>query len=138
MIFSTKVLAAYGATALTMVLMDVVWLGVIARPLYAQGIGHLMTDQPRWAVAALFYAFYAVGLMVFSVLPQAALPGPWQTALYGALFGLFAYGTYDLTNLITLRGWPVGLSILDTVWGAAASAVSAAVGKVVLDRFPPG
>ena len=138
MIFSTKVFAAYGATALTMLLLDVVWLGLVAKPLYMQGIGHLMTAQPRWAVAILFYALYPVGLMVFGVMPQAALPGPWKAALYGALFGLFAYGTYDLTNLITLRGWPVGLSILDMAWGALVSAVSVAAGKAVLDRFPPG
>ena len=138
MIFSTKVFAVYGATALTMLLLDVVWLGLVAKPLYMQGIGHLMTAQPRWAVALLFYTLYSVGLMIFCVLPQAALPGPWKAALYGALFGLCAYGTYDLTNLITLRGWPVGLSILDMAWGAFISAVSAAAGKVVLDRFPPG
>lgn len=134
---SRNVLAVYGAIAIVMLLLDLLWLGLIATPLYQQGIGHLMADEPRWAVALVFYAGYPVGLVLFAVLPQAGQTGVTRAGLLGALFGLIAYGTYDLTNLATLRDWPLGLSLLDMGWGALVSALSSAAGKVALDRLPP-
>ncbi len=128
---------AYAASATVMLLLDLLWLGLIATPLYQQGIGHLMADDPRWAVALVFYAGYPVGLVLFAVLPQVGQTGTLKAALLGALFGLIAYGTYDLTNLATLRDWPLGLSLLDMGWGALVSALSSAAGKVALDRLPP-
>ena len=128
-----KYLAAYAGTAIVMVALDMLWLGVIAKPLYQQGIGHLMAEQPRIAVAVLFYALYAVGVVIFAVSPQSGGSGWGMTLTLGALFGLFAYATYDLTNLATLRGWPVGLSLIDMAWGTVVSAASAAGGKAALD-----
>ena len=130
-----KYLAAYAATLIVMLGLDLLWLGIVAKPLYQQGIGHLMAQQPRLGVAALFYALYALGLVVFAVLPNAGAPGLTQTALWAGLFGFLAYATYDLTNLATLRGWPVGLSIIDVAWGSAVGAVSSVAGKAVLERF---
>lgn len=132
----TRLLAAYGATLLVLVVIDLVWLGVIARPLYVQGIGHLMAEKPRIVPAAIFYAVYAAGLMVFAVWPQAGTPGWMRTAGLAALFGFFAYATYDLTNLSTLKGWPLGLALMDMAWGTAVSAAAAGAGKWVLDRMP--
>ncbi len=97
-----KYLGTYLAVFGVMLLLDLAWLGWIAKPLYQGAIGHLMAERPNLAVAALFYIVFALGLTVFGVLPQAANPG-WQTALWmGGLFGFFAYATYDLTNLATL------------------------------------
>jgi uncharacterized membrane protein len=127
----TRWLAAYAATAFVMVAIDLVWLGYIARPLYQQGIGHLMAPQPNWVAAGVFYALFPVGLVVFAVMPEGSYG---RTALLAALFGLLAYATYDLTNLATLRGWPLGLSLLDMTWGSAVSAVAAVAGKWVLSR----
>ena len=127
-----KYLVPYAATATLMVALDLVWLGVVAKPLYQQGIGHLMAEQPKMAVAALFYAIFALGLLVFAVLPS----GTWiQSAASGALFGFFAYATYDLTNLATLRNWPLTLALLDMAWGTLVSGVSAVAGKFALDRL---
>ncbi len=128
-------LPAYAATLVAMLAIDLLWLGVIARPLYAQGIGHLMAERPSVPVAALFYAVYALGLVVFVVAPQAATPG-WATTLAReALFGFFAYATYDLTNLATLKGWPVWLSLVDMAWGSAVSAVCAIAGRAAWLHF---
>jgi uncharacterized membrane protein len=130
-----KYLVAYAATAAAMLAIDMLWLGVIAKPLYQQGIGHLMSDRPNIPVAALFYAVFPIGLMVFAV-TSGGVGATWgRTLLTGALFGFFAYATYDLTNLATLKGWPIGLSIIDTLWGTAVSAVAAAAGKVTFDLF---
>lgn len=128
-----KYIAAYAATALVMVALDMLWLGVIAKPLYQQGIGHLMADKPNIGVAVAFYLLYAAGVVIFAVSPQHG-GSSWATTLaMGALFGFFAYATYDLTNLATLRDWPLRLSFIDIGWGTLVSAAAAAGGKAALD-----
>jgi uncharacterized membrane protein len=126
---------AWLVTATVMVALDLLWLGVVAKPYYQQGIGHLLAEQPRVAVIVLFYALYAVGLVVFAVTPIRGSISLSDTALNAALFGLFAYATYDLTNLATLKGWPVGLALVDIAWGILVSAVSAMAGKWAIDRW---
>jgi len=131
----TKYLAAYAATIAVMLVLDLLWIGVVAKPLYQQGIGHLMAEQPRLGIAVAFYLMYAVGLVVFAV-NHGGSGGDWKSAmLYGALFGFFAYATYDLTNLATLRNWPVSLALIDIAWGTAVSAVCAGAGRLALDRM---
>jgi uncharacterized membrane protein len=123
-----KTLLAYVATSFVMVVIDLVWLGLIAKPLYQQGIGHLMAAEPKLTAGALFYLLYPVGLMVFAVIPGSSLA--WgDTALKAALFGFFAYATYDLTNLATLKNWPISLALIDMAWGTAVSAVAALAGR---------
>lgn len=97
-----------------------------------------MADQPNIPVAVLFYAVFALGLMFFAVAPHGEGSGWGRTIVAAGLFGFFAYATYDLTNLATLRNWPVGVSLLDMAWGAVVSMVSAAAGKAALDRFATG
>jgi len=126
-------LPSYLAVLLALVLLDVLWLGAIAMPTYQRGIGHLMAPQPNLAAAGLFYVLYAAGVTLFVIRPRA--PGDRLAAAgWGALFGFMAYMTYDLTNLATLRDWPIGLSALDVAWGCLATAIAAAAGKVVDDR----
>jgi uncharacterized membrane protein len=124
-----KYLATYAATTIVMLLLDLLWLGVIAAPLYQQGLSHLMAEQPNLIAAAIFYALFPVGLMLFAVLPQAMQPH-WPKALaMAAAFGFFCYATYDLTNLATLRQWPLSLSLLDMAWGSTVSMAAAAAGR---------
>jgi uncharacterized membrane protein len=131
----SKYLAAYAAAALVMVALDAVWLGLVAKTYYQQGIGHLMAENPRVLVAALFYALFVVGLVIFVVAPGGQT-GTWQsTLLRGVMFGFFTYATYDLTNLATLKDWPIGLSLMDMAWGATVSAAAGAAGKFGFDRF---
>lgn len=130
-----RLLGAYAATLVTLLVFDAVWLGLVARPLYVGGIGHLMAESPRLGAAAVFYAVYAAGLMFFAVLPQAGTAGWATTLLAGAAFGAVAYATYDLSNLATLRDWPLGLSMLDIGWGALLSALAAVAGKLTHDRL---
>jgi uncharacterized membrane protein len=124
--------AAYAGTLLAMTALDLVWLGLIAKPLYAQGIGHLMAPTPNVPVAVLFYALYALGLVIFAVAPQFAGPGWMKTFAMAALFGFFAYATYDLTNLATLRDWPPRLALIDIAWGTVVSGVSALGGRLAM------
>ena len=127
----TRYVAAYTALLAVMVALDLLWLGVIAKPLYQSGIGHLMAAQPKVGVAVLFYLVYALGVLLFAVLPNAG--APWrQTLMSAALFGFFAYATYDLTNLATLREWPLLLSVIDITWGVVVSATAALAGHWAL------
>jgi uncharacterized membrane protein len=128
-----KYVVAYLAAALVLVALDMLWLGFVAKAMYQQAIGHLMAEQPKLWAAVAFYALYAIGLLVFAVAPQAEDPAWGRPILMGALFGFFAYATYDLSNLATLRNWPLGLTLVDIAWGTLLSAVSAAAGKAAMN-----
>nr|WP_315239468.1 DUF2177 family protein [uncultured Albidiferax sp.] len=130
-----KYLVAGLVVAVVMVAMDVLWLGFIAKSLYQDGIGHLMAERPQAWAALAFYVVYAVGLVVFVVAPKAGGEAWYGAALMGALFGFVAYATYDLSNLATLRAWPLWLSLVDMAWGSVASAVAATAGKLAMDRL---
>jgi uncharacterized membrane protein len=124
------------ASLFTMAVLDAIWLGLVAKPLYASGIGHLFAVKPNFVAAVAFYLIFSAGLTVFAVMPHETAPGFAGTALRAAMFGFVCYATYDLSNLATLKDWPVGLSVIDMLWGSALSAVAATVGKAVLDRMP--
>lgn len=127
-----KTLLPYLTVLAAMVVLDLVWLGGIAMPMYKRGIGHLMADKPNFAAAGLFYLLYAIGVLLFAV---RAADG-WQAAAgYGALLGALAYMTYDLTNMATLKDWPLGLSVIDVAWGTFATGLAAAAGRLVADRL---
>jgi uncharacterized membrane protein len=111
----------YVAALGTLAVLDALWLGLVSRDFYKARLGQLLLDQPNWSVAILFYLIHAVGIVVFPV----ALATSWlAAALYGALFGFVVYAAYDLTNLATLRGWPMAVSLVDLAWGAAVSAAA--------------
>lgn len=126
-----KYLQIYGGTAAVMLVLDMVWLGFIARSWYQQSIGHLMAEQPNLVIAAMFYLLFPLGLVIFAVLPTGVEHGWMKAAMMGALFGFFAYATYDITNLATLRGWPLSLSVVDVLWGSLVSGLAAGAGKAV-------
>lgn len=125
----------YAVTTLAMFAVDMVWLGVIAKPIYERGLGHLLAAQPNLLAALLFYLVYPAGLMVFAVRPSLKAGSLRASFIAGGMFGFFAYATYDLTNLATLIDWPVGLSVLDIAWGAALSSVASAAGAWTQRRF---
>jgi uncharacterized membrane protein len=119
---------AYLASAATLLVLDILWLTLAVPRLYRPLMGSLLSDQPNLPVAAIFYLLYVVGIVVFVVMPALG-SSSWLNALgLGALLGLVAYGTYDFTNLATLRGWPVTLSFIDVAWGIFLTATSALAG----------
>lgn len=128
--FLIKLLVAGGV----MGIIDAVWLGVIANKLYKSQLGALLLEKPNMVAAVLFYVIYVIGIVVFAVLPAVAA-GEWKVALgLGALLGLVAYATYDLTNLATLKGFPVKIVIIDLIWGMALTATVATVTYLVTNR----
>lgn len=127
-----KYLGTYLAIFLTMFVIDMVWLGVIAKSMYANAMGPLLSLSPNLWAAAAFYLMFPAGLLIFAVLPQASSP-VWKAAWMGALFGFFAYSTYDLTNLAVIKDWPPGLTFIDMAWGTMVSGVAATAGKLAFD-----
>lgn len=102
-------------------IIDLTWLGVIAKDLYQKHMGHLMRPVPNWPVAVLFYLLFIIGLVIFAIYP-AIKNNSWSYALlYGALFGFFTYMTFDLTSLAVLKDWPWKIVIIDIIWGVVLS-----------------
>lgn len=128
-------IAAYIASAVTFLALDALWLGVVAQKMYQREFGPLLLEKPNMAAAAIFYALYIFGVVFFAVKP-ALEAGSWTRALlYGAIFGLIAYATYDLTNLATLKGFPLKVVVPDLAWGAFVSAAAALVGYAAASRI---
>ena len=122
---------AYAATAVVFFGIDFVWLSTISTSFYRSLIGSLLLDQPNLGVAGLFYLVYVAGIVHFAVMP-AVNGASWATALVnGALLGLVAYGTYDMTNLATLKNWSSTVSVVDTIWGVALTATAATCGYLL-------
>ena len=112
-----KNLLLYGITTLIFFASDMVWLGVVARNLYKQKLGFILSPEVNWAAAIIFYLIYIGGILFFAVLP-ASKEMSWQTALLnGALLGGMCYATYDLTNMATIAKWPLEIVVIDIVWG---------------------
>jgi len=116
---------AYIATLVSFLLIDAVWLGLVAKNFYRQQLGGLMLPSPNLGIAAAFYVFFTIAIVVLAVWPAGSV---WGAVGYGAVLGLAAYGTYDITNLSTLKGWPASLSIVDMIWGTILTSVASACG----------
>lgn len=132
---SMNVVVAYVLTLIVFAVIDTAWLGTMGDRLYRPLIGTMLADKFRIAPAIAFYAIYAAGLTLFAVMPGLA-EGGWKKALlWGGLFGLFAYATYDLTNLATLKTWSLKLSLIDMAWGAFVSASASATACALAMRL---
>lgn len=99
---------------------DIVWLGLVARKVYKKFLGYIMADKVRFIPAIIFYVIFIVGLVYFVLMPSNVW---WMALLNGALFGFMAYATYDLTNLSTLKGWPLEITFIDLAWGTGLGAL---------------
>jgi uncharacterized membrane protein len=119
----SRYLLLYALTVPVFLVVDLVWIGVVARNLYQGQIGDLLLESPRWAVAIAFYLLYIVGILALAAVP-AHLNSSFVEALWrGALLGLVAYATYDLTNMATMKGWSPLVTVVDLVWGAVLTAI---------------
>lgn len=129
-----RIATAYVATLIVFAAVDFLWLTKVGPSLYKPIIGSIMAPEPRMVPAVIFYALYIAGLVYFAVMPGLN-GGGWRDALIkGALFGLFAYATYDLTNHATLAVWATKITVLDMIWGTFLSG-TAATGGYLLTRI---
>ena len=126
---------AYIATAVVFLGLDAIWLSRVALGMYRQELGSLLLDKPNLPIAAGFYLLYVAGIVILAIVPALGEGGWIKALLMGAVLGLVAYGTYDITNLSTLKGWSVKLAVIDIAWGTALTAVSATIGYLVVKAF---
>jgi uncharacterized membrane protein len=118
----------YIATLIAFFAIDMLWLGLVARTFYQRHLGFLMAPSPNWLAAIIFYLLFIVGILVFVVLPGLEDNSLKATLLRAALFGLITYATYDLTNLATLKDWPVLVTVVDMIWGTVLSVLVSYIG----------
>ena len=129
-----KLFGIYAAVFFTIVIIDMVWLRLIAIQWYANGMGSLLSDSPNLFAAIAFYLLFPIGLVIFAVVPGEA-SSMLKVMGMGALFGFFAYATYDLTALSVIKNWPVGLTFLDLAWGTMVSGIAAGAGKLAMNML---
>lgn len=114
---------------------DSLWLGLVAPSFYKSQIGFIMAENPNFLAAGLFYLLFIFGMVIFIVEPGVREHTLMQAVARGALFGLVTYATYDLTNLATLQGWPILVTVVDLIWGTVLSAAVTLVSVWVGKRF---
>lgn len=129
-----QIFAAYAGAAAAFVLLDAIWLGIVAKNFYFTQLAGLLRDKPDFGVAAIFYALYLAGVVYFAISPALAAGGMARAILNGALFGFFAYMTYDMTNLATMKGYPATVAAVDVAWGTFLTASAAAAGYAAAAR----
>lgn len=121
-------LKLYFTTLAAFLVIDFIWLGLVARSFYKKHLGYLMAPSPNWVAAIIFYLLFIAGVLVFVVLPGLKENSLKTTLLRAALFGLVAYATYDLTNLAVVKDWPVIVTVVDLIWGTFLSVAVGFVG----------
>lgn len=126
-----KYIYLYIITFVIFLAIDFVWLNFIAKNIYSTKIGHLLAENPKLFPALIFYIIFVIGIIIFAILPGYGAQNIWKTAMLGALFGLLTYSTYDLTNLATLKDWPVSVTIIDLIWGTSISTGTSILGYLI-------
>lgn len=118
----------YLLMAILFLALDLFWLGLIAKNFYQKHLGRFFSDKVNWTAAMIFYFLFVLGTMIFAVYPGVAQDSLMRAMMFGVLFGLFTYATYDLTNLATLKDWPVPIVIVDIIWGMVLCGAISAFG----------
>lgn len=130
----SKMLVAYVAVLVPFLALDAIWLWLMSSALYKPILGDILRTQPNLWPAAIFYALYPIGLLIFAVWPAVEAGQLSRAIVLGLLFGLFTYATYDLTNHATLRSWTTALTVSDMTWGSVLAGVSATCSFIIVRR----
>lgn len=128
-------LKQYIVTLISFLAIDGIWLVFIAKDFYAKYLGYLMSKNPNFFAAGIFYLIYTISLLIFVITPSIQKNSLQSAILYGALFGLCAYATYDLTNLATIKDWPLLVTVIDLIWGAFLSASVSAISYLIITKW---
>lgn len=127
-----SLLRMYGVSFTVFFAIDLIWLGLIAKNLYREHLGYIMSPNVNWAAAIGFYVFYIAGLIFFALAPAIERDSLLYGAFVGAFFGFITYATYDMTNLATLKDWPVFITVVDIIWGTVLCGLTTSVSFIIL------
>jgi uncharacterized membrane protein len=122
-----EIIKIYITTLIVLTGLDGLWLGFISKSFYQKHLGYLFTDKVSWWPIAIFYPLYAVGVLVFAVIPALEAKSLFEAVWRGALLGLVAYAAYDLTNQATITKWPLIITVADLAWGVAVTTLTSVV-----------
>ncbi len=126
-----KVIYLYFLTIPVFFGIDMIWLGFVAKGFYRKNLGHLLRPDVNWTAALVFYMLYIGGILIFATMPALEKKSLYQAVVLGGLFGFFTYATYDLTNMATLKDWPLNVVIVDIIWGIVLTASVAAASFLI-------
>ncbi|HEY5690370.1 MAG TPA: DUF2177 family protein [Cyclobacteriaceae bacterium] len=129
----SKLVISYLLTTVVFFAIDMLWLGFLAKDMYRKYLGNFLSDEVNWTAAIIFYLIFIVGIFIFSILPAVEKQSLMSAVIYGALFGFFTYATYDLTNLATMKDWPLNIVFIDIIWGAVLTASVSAAGYSIVN-----
>ena len=127
-----KLIISYLLTTVVFFAVDMAWLGLIAKGLYKKYLGSFLSDKVNWPAAIIFYLLFIIGIFYFAILPAVEKNSLAKAIISGALFGFFTYATYDLTNLATLKDWPLPIVFLDLIWGAVLTGIVSTAGFYIV------
>jgi len=130
-----KLIILYVITILTFVIIDALWIGLVARPLYDQYMGQLLVTNIRWLPAIIFYLMFVFGLVVFVLKPAIEDKNYPLTLKRALLYGLVTYGTYDLTSYITIDGFSLMIVVTDILWGITLTTLTTMITYYIFTRF---
>mgnify|MGYP006292010683 FL=1 len=128
-------LKVYGVALSVFLVVDLIWIGFIARTFYQDQLGFILASSPNWTAAIIFYLMFVAGLLFFVVMPGLKKKGMKDSLFRAAVFGILTYGTYDLTNLALIEGWPVLVTAVDIIWGMILSMTVCLVSVKVCRHF---
>lgn len=129
---TVEIIKQYLVTFVVFFAIDILWLGVIAKNLYKENLGYIMAEKTNWAAAIIFYTIFIGGLIFFAINPALKRDSIMYAVSLGALFGFMTYATYDMTNLATLKDWPLKITIIDIIWGTTLNALTAGVSFYII------
>ncbi len=118
-----SIILSYLLTFIVFLMIDMLWLGVVAKNVYQKYLGGFLTDNVNWTAAFIFYFLFVIGISIFVIYPSVNKGSVYHAIFMGVLFGFFTYATYDLTNLATLKDWPIPIVFIDIIWGSVLSAI---------------
>lgn len=127
-----KLILSYFLTFIVFFVIDMTWLGFVAKGFYNKYLGGFMSPSINWTAAIIFYLLFIIGIFLFVILPAIEKDSLMHALIFGALFGFFTYATYDLTNLATLKGWPMNIVIVDIIWGSVLTAIVSVSGYFIM------
>jgi uncharacterized membrane protein len=130
-----KYLSLFGITTLVFFVIDMIWIGGIARNFYREKLAFVFTGEVNWTAAIIFYLIYITGILYFIIIPGFA-HNDWKLVLFnGAILGFLCYATYDLTNMATIKQWPLIVVVVDIIWGSILTASVSVISFLIATRF---
>lgn len=128
-------LAYFAVTFVVFIGIDLVWLGFVAKNIYSKYLGYLMAPNVNWLAAMVFYVIFIIGILYFVIAPSLVDRDFTQLVIRAMLFGFITYATYDLTNLATVRDWPITITIIDLIWGTTLSTSVSVISYLIITNF---